>query len=186
MGSVITKAILRRKNRIFWLGLKWFRILYTIWFHANADELSNYKSASGCIEHLTQYRLFRKGLVPLNLVTYLCQMKITRSLVVSDTVCARLGNLFSYVSFAKSNQNQLSVSLAFQKISSHYWRCKIRRREDQVGRGKAQRFSRRTCTRGPAEASSWGFVIGKVVLPVSFYQCTLCVYPFVIETVQYF
>lgn len=48
--------------------------------NANAHELSNFMSASKCIELVAQYRLFRKGLVPLNLVTYLCQAKITRSL----------------------------------------------------------------------------------------------------------
>jgi len=45
-----------------------------------------------CIDHLAQYRLFREGLVPLNLVNYLYQTKITKSLAPSDTVCACLWN----------------------------------------------------------------------------------------------
>jgi len=81
-------------------------------------------SASKCIEHLAQYRLFRKDLVPLNLVTYLRQTKITRSLSLSDTVGACLGNLFLSASFAKK---KMSVSFAFQRTSTHYWQCKIRR-----------------------------------------------------------
>jgi hypothetical protein len=71
-------------------------------------------SASKCIDHLAQYRLFINGHVPVNLVTYLCQTKITRSLALSDTVCAWLGNFFSSVSFTK--EKQISVPFAFQLI----------------------------------------------------------------------
>jgi len=71
-------------------------------------------SASKCIEHLAQYRLFINDHVPVNMVTYLCQTKITRSLALSDTVCACLGNLFSSVSFTK--EKQMSVSFVFQLI----------------------------------------------------------------------